>query len=106
MHIIAPAEELARNPLKNSVAILSLRQAARLSADGGSALPDCASRLAVTVDGTETEEEVASLKVRACSSCLNSPSSLLRGLPVGHSHEAGACRTPRLCWPCSRSQRA
>lgn len=65
MHIIAPAEELSKNPFRNAVAILPLREAARLASQGETVLPECASRLAVTVDGTESEEEVGALKVQA-----------------------------------------
>lgn len=64
VHIIAPAEELRRNPMKNAVALLSLREAAQLASEGQTAMPEGAARLAVTVDGRETEQEVAALKVR------------------------------------------
>lgn len=60
MHIIAPVEELEKKPLANAVGLVSLRDAAK-----GKALPESAARMAVTVDGTESEEEVAALKVRA-----------------------------------------
>ena len=63
VHVIAPAEVLAQNPLKNAVALLSLRDAAQLQQEGQEARPQGAARLAVTVDGTETEAEVAALKV-------------------------------------------
>lgn len=63
MHLIVPAEELERNPWKNSVALLPLREAAKLQQGGEVPLPGGAGRFAVTVDGTESEEEVAALKV-------------------------------------------
>ena len=63
MHVIAPADVLAQSPLKNAVALLSLRDAVRLQQEGQEARPQGAARLAVTVDGTETEAEVAALKV-------------------------------------------
>ena len=63
MHVIAPADVLAQNPLKNAVALLSLRDAVRLQQEGQEVRPQGAARLAVTVDGTETEADVAALKV-------------------------------------------
>ena len=71
VHIIAPAEELRRNPLKNAVALLPLAEAAQLASEGQSALPEGAARLAVTVDGRETEQQVAALKVGYL--CLTPP---------------------------------
>ena len=66
MHIIAPAEELQQNPFKNAVAILPLRQAVDAESAGqDTGMPETSGRFAVTVDGTETEEEVAKLKVNS-----------------------------------------
>ena len=63
MHIIAPAAVLAQNPLKNAVALVSLSEASASLMDTKSAVPEGAARLAVSVNGTESEEEVAALKV-------------------------------------------
>ena len=64
VHIIAPAEELKRSPFKNAVAIQPLAEAVQLEQEGQSAVkPEASGRFAVTVDGTETEEEVKKLKV-------------------------------------------
>lgn len=63
MGVLAPVEELEKNPLQNAVAIVPLRDAlARADADGTIPLPDGAGRFAVTLDGTESEEEVKGLK--------------------------------------------
>lgn len=63
VHLIVPAEELAAKPWKNAVALYSLREAAKNQPGRQSSLPGGAGRFAVTVDGTESEEECASLKV-------------------------------------------
>lgn len=63
MHLIVPAEELARKPWKNAVALFSLAEAAERQLNVDSELPGGAGRFAVTVDGTETEEQIAALKV-------------------------------------------
>ena len=64
MHIIAPAEELKNRPFKNAVAIQPLTEAVQLEQNGeNSVKPETSGRFAVTVDGTETEEEVSKLKV-------------------------------------------
>ncbi len=59
---MAPANVLAEDPLPQAVAVQPLREVATASRNGGHSLPPGAGRLAVTIDGTETEEEVASLK--------------------------------------------
>lgn len=59
VHVIAPIDELAKNPLPNSVALVSLRDFAAK----GVTLPEAAARYAITVDGTESEAEVEALKV-------------------------------------------
>lgn len=63
VHLIVPQEELAAKPWKNSVALFALKDAADLHLNINSTLPGGAGRFAVTVDGTETEEQVAALKV-------------------------------------------
>ncbi|KAK9843665.1 hypothetical protein WJX81_001770 [Elliptochloris bilobata] len=61
VHVIAPTEALAADPLPGAVAQVALRGAARAGA-GGPPLPQGAERFAVVVDGTESEEELASLQ--------------------------------------------
>ena len=56
--VIVPAEELEKDPLPNAVAFMSLQDA--LDKDG--ALPSGAIRLAVSVDGTESEETLIKIK--------------------------------------------
>ena len=60
---MAPAEELRQNPFKNAVAILPLREAVELEQSGQAVQPEHSGRFAVTVDGTESEEDIAKLKV-------------------------------------------
>lgn len=62
IHTMAPAAELAKDPLPHSVAIHSLRELATASQNGGPSLPPGAGRFVVTVDGTESEEEIKCLK--------------------------------------------
>eukprot|EP00879_Flechtneria_rotunda_P018245 GHRR01019140.1.p2 GENE.GHRR01019140.1~~GHRR01019140.1.p2 ORF type:complete len:115 (-),score=47.82 GHRR01019140.1:1075-1419(-) len=58
VHILAPAAELAANPLAGAVAVLSVREAL---ATGGK-VPAGAARLALTLDGSETDEQLAAIK--------------------------------------------
>jgi hypothetical protein len=59
---IVPAQTLQSTPLDNAVALLPLSEVA--AANGaGVELPSCSTRLAITVDGTESEEQIAALKV-------------------------------------------
>lgn len=62
VHVMAPAKVLLEDPLPHAVAVQPLREVATASQNGGHSLPPGADRFAVTIDGTETEEEVASLK--------------------------------------------
>ena len=62
MHVLAPAEVLAADPLPGAVAQVALREAAG-AGPAGPALPQGTERFAVVVDGTESEEELASLQV-------------------------------------------
>ncbi len=63
IHPLVPAETLRSTPLDNAVALLPLAEVA--SANGaGVELPPCSTRMAVTVDGTESDEQIAALKVR------------------------------------------
>lgn len=64
MHAIVPAAVLEATPLPNAVALLPLSAVAAAASNGGLKLPSSATRLAVTVDGTESEEQIAVLKVR------------------------------------------
>ena len=62
IHPIVPAQTLQSTPLDNAVALLPLSEVA--AANGaGVELPSCSTRMAITVDGTEPEEQIAALKV-------------------------------------------
>lgn len=56
--VLAPIDELQRKPLPNAVAVAPLKQLANEPV----LMPEGAARLAVTIDGTETDEEIATLK--------------------------------------------
>lgn len=59
VHMLAGAATLAADPLPHAVAVLPLREAA-----GGQApLPDGSQRFVVSIDGTESDEELAQLQV-------------------------------------------
>ncbi|KAK9828634.1 hypothetical protein WJX72_001221 [[Myrmecia] bisecta] len=58
VHVIAPKAALEADPLPHAVALVSLKEAAR----GPVQLPQGAGRWAVTIDGTEPEQEIKSLK--------------------------------------------
>ena len=62
VHVMAPAAALAADPIPHAVAVQPLREVATASQNGGHSLPSGAGRFAVTIDGTESEEEVRSLK--------------------------------------------
>ena len=66
MHVIAPAAALQADPLPHAVASFPLAEAAAALGSGGVALPEGAGRFVVTVDGTESEEDLAALRVRTC----------------------------------------
>ncbi len=70
MHVIAPAQALQTDLLPHAVALLPLREAASAIRSGGVSLPEGAGRFVVSVDGTESEEDVTALK--ACPLCLPS----------------------------------
>lgn len=59
---MAPASVLAQDPLPHAVAVQPLKEVATASQNGGHSLPAGVSRFAVIIDGTESEEQVASLK--------------------------------------------
>ena len=75
--VIVPAEELEKDPLPNAVALMSVGDAV---AKNG-ALPDGAVRLAVSVDGTESEEDIAKIKELNPMAVLLCPST-----EVSHLH--------------------
>eukprot|EP00562_Extubocellulus_spinifer_P015297 CAMPEP_0178578260 /NCGR_PEP_ID=MMETSP0697-20121206/21447_1 /TAXON_ID=265572 /ORGANISM="Extubocellulus spinifer, Strain CCMP396" /LENGTH=761 /DNA_ID=CAMNT_0020213615 /DNA_START=13 /DNA_END=2298 /DNA_ORIENTATION=+ len=58
MGLIVPAEELEKDPLPNAIALMELQDA--VAKDG--ALPPGAIRLAVSIHGTETEDEIKKIK--------------------------------------------
>lgn len=62
VHVMAPAHVLAQDPLPHAVAVQPLTEVATASQNGGHHLPPGVTRFAVTIDGTESEEQVASLK--------------------------------------------
>lgn len=62
VHTIAPAAALAADPLPHAVALMTLKEAAAQSRNGGIQLPEGAGRLAVAMDGTESDEELRALK--------------------------------------------
>lgn len=62
VHVMAPAAELAKDPLPHSVAVQPLQEVATASQNGGRSLPAGAGRFVVTVDGTESEEQIQALK--------------------------------------------
>lgn len=70
MHVIAPAQALQTDPLPHAVALFSLSEAASAIRSGGVSLPEGAGRFVVSVDGTESEEDITALK--ACLDCLPS----------------------------------
>ncbi|CAL8469861.1 g9403 [Coccomyxa elongata] len=62
VHVIAPAAALEADPLPHAVAAYPLSEAAAALRNGGVHLPEGAGRFCVSVDGTETEEDVAALR--------------------------------------------
>lgn len=70
VHVIAPAGELQRDALPHAVALLPLKEAvAAHRSTEGLQLPAGAGRLVVTIDGTESEQEIASLQVPFIARC-------------------------------------
>lgn len=62
VHVIAPAAALTANPLPGAVAVRPLREAvSSSSSSSSSSLPEGAARLALEVDGTESEAELAAI---------------------------------------------
>lgn len=69
VHVIAPAAALEADSLPHAVASYSLSEAAAALRTGGVRLPQGAGRFCVSVDGTESEEDVAALRVRSHLPC-------------------------------------
>lgn len=63
MHVIASAQALQADPLPHAVASFPLKEAAAGMRNGGVSLPEGAGRFVVSVDGTESEEDITALKV-------------------------------------------
>jgi len=55
--VLVPEAELKKNPVPNAIAIVSLAQAINKEA-----LPECSERFAVTLNGSESNEDIAKLK--------------------------------------------
>jgi hypothetical protein len=55
--VISPADELAAAPVPNAIALFALKEVAK-----GVSMPEGAIRMAVTVGGDETDEEMETLK--------------------------------------------
>ena len=60
---IVPAEVLRQNPLEHAVALMPLAEVASAQKSGSLKLPEGAGRMAIHVDGTESDEELACLQV-------------------------------------------
>jgi (E)-4-hydroxy-3-methylbut-2-enyl-diphosphate synthase len=59
VHVLAPAQALAEAPLPGAVAVQQLAVAASAARGAGVALPEGAARLALFVDGTESDADLA-----------------------------------------------
>jgi (E)-4-hydroxy-3-methylbut-2-enyl-diphosphate synthase len=62
VHVIVPADKLAADPLPGAVTLHTLRDAVAAHKAGGVKLPQGSTRLAISVDGTESEAEIGALK--------------------------------------------
>lgn len=74
VHVISPAAALAADPLPGAVALVTLRDALSGSGNGSRPvpLPEGAGRLALQIDGTETEEQLLAVdKLGAAVALLN-----------------------------------
>lgn len=79
VHVLAPSQVLAQAPLPGAIAVLPLKEAIAAKNSGGIQLPEGAARLAVTIDGTESEEELAQLgQVDAIVALLETPEGVSR----------------------------
>ena len=59
MHVMSGVATLSQNPLPHAVAVVPLREAVGSPPQ----LPEGCQRLVVTIDGTESDEELASVQV-------------------------------------------
>lgn len=103
MHVIVPADAVAAAPMKGAVAQVPLREAAKAGA-GGPPLPEGTERFVVSVDGTESEAELASLQV-ACSGFVSTfPCSWNSRMSSGRFDNGAVLK---LSWPeCGRRAEA
>lgn len=62
VHVLAPAEALAAAPLPGAVAVMQLAVAASAYRAGSLTLPEGAARLALFVDGNESDADLAAVK--------------------------------------------
>lgn len=62
VHVMVPAAVQAADPLPGAIAVMPLRDLVKAANNGGVKLPSGSSRYAVSVDGTESDAEVAALK--------------------------------------------
>jgi len=79
MGVIVPAAELEKDPLPNAVALLSLEEA--IANDGS--LPDGAIRMAISLDGNESDEDILKIKKLNPIVCLLKPNE-----GIDHLHAA------------------
>eukprot|EP00533_Pseudo-nitzschia_delicatissima_P005088 CAMPEP_0116086870 /NCGR_PEP_ID=MMETSP0327-20121206/5077_1 /TAXON_ID=44447 /ORGANISM="Pseudo-nitzschia delicatissima, Strain B596" /LENGTH=751 /DNA_ID=CAMNT_0003577933 /DNA_START=107 /DNA_END=2362 /DNA_ORIENTATION=+ len=77
--VIVPAAELEKDPLPNAVALLDLEAA--IANDG--ALPEGAIRLAVTINGDESDEDILKIKELNPIVCLLKPKDGISHLHAG-----------------------
>ena len=74
--VIVPVAELEKDPLPNSVALMTLPEA--IERDGR--LPEGAIRIAIEFEGTESDEQIAKLKTLNPTMLFNKPSKDVSGL--------------------------
>ena len=96
VHVLAPAEVLAADPLPDAVAVMQLAVAASAHRAGGVQLPQGAGRLAVFIDGTENDADLAAVKVGL---------SLLGAGESGETHAIIDLEGPRAPMTSRRSRR-
>lgn len=103
MHVISPVATLNADPLPGAVALVPLREALASSVGGVAApLPEGAERLALEIDGTESQEQLlAASKLGAVVALLNVADGtrcvLLECCGEGRGDEALSARSS--CWP-------
>ena len=61
VHVLAGVATLSKDPLPHAVAIVPLRDAVK-AAGARPQLPEGCQRMVVTIDGTESDEELASVQ--------------------------------------------